>query len=34
MQEFLSQLNQETEALLVLSIILFAGFIMTRLTNR
>ena len=33
MQEFLSQLNQETEALLVLSIILFAGFIMTRLTN-
>ena len=33
MQEFLSQLNQETEALLVLSIILFAGFIMRRLTN-
>ena len=33
MQEFLSQLNQETEALLVLSIILFAGFIMTRLPN-
>lgn len=33
MQEFLSQLSQETEALLVLSIILFAGFIMTRLTN-
>ncbi len=33
MQEFLSQLNQETETLLVLSIILFAGFIMTRLTN-
>ena len=33
MQEFLSQLNQETEALLGLSIILFAGFIMTRLTN-
>lgn len=33
MQEFLSQLNEGTEVLLVLSIILFAGFIMTRLTN-
>lgn len=33
MLEFLSGLNQETEILLVLSIILFSGFIMTRLTN-
>lgn len=33
MVEFLSQLNQETEVLLSLSIILFSGFIMTRLTN-
>lgn len=33
MLEFLSSLNQETEILLVLSIILFSGFIMTRLTN-
>ena len=33
MQEFLAGLSQETEVLLVLSIILFAGFVMTRLTN-
>lgn len=33
MQEFLSQVSEGTEVLLVLSIILFAGFIMTRLTN-
>ena len=33
MQEFLSGLSQETEILLVLSMILFAGFVMTRLTN-
>lgn len=33
MQEFLSQLSEGTEILLVLSIILFAGFIITRLTN-
>lgn len=30
---FLSQLNMETEVLLTLSIILFSGFIMTRMTN-
>ncbi|MCI9337536.1 MAG: cation:proton antiporter, partial [Lachnospiraceae bacterium] len=30
---FLSQLNQETEVLLTLSIILFSGFILTRMTN-
>lgn len=30
---FLSQLNRETEVLLTLSIILFSGFIMTRMTN-
>lgn len=30
---FIEQLNQETAVLLVLSIILFSGFIMTRLTN-
>jgi Kef-type K+ transport system membrane component KefB len=30
---FLSRLNSETQILLVLSIILFSGFIMTRLTN-
>lgn len=33
MFEFLNQLSPETEVLLVLSIILFSGFIMTRLTN-
>lgn len=33
MQDFLSQLNEGTEVLIVLSIILFAGFVMTRLTN-
>ena len=33
MVEFLSQLNQETKVLLCLSIILFSGFILTRLTN-
>lgn len=31
--EFLSQLNEETEILLSLSIILFSGFILTRMTN-
>lgn len=31
--QFIQQLNQETKVLLVLSIILFSGFIMTRLTN-
>lgn len=31
--ELLSRLNEETEVLLTLSIILFSGFIMTRLTN-
>ncbi len=31
--EFLSQLNGETEILLSLSIILFSGFILTRMTN-
>jgi len=33
MQEYFSTLSEGTEVLLVLSIILFAGFIMTRLTN-
>lgn len=33
MVEFLSQVNEGTQVLLCLSIILFAGFIMTRLTN-
>lgn len=33
MLDFLERLNSETEVLLVLSIILFSGFIMTRLTN-
>lgn len=33
MLQFIQQLNQETKILLVLSIILFSGFIMTRLTN-
>ena len=33
MQLLLGQLNEGTEVLMVLSIILFAGFIMTRLTN-
>ena len=33
MQEFLSGLSEGTEILVVLSMILFAGFIMTRLTN-
>lgn len=33
MQNFLGQLGEETEILMILSIILFAGFIMTRLTN-
>ena len=33
MQEYLNALNEGTEVLMVLSIILFAGFIMTRLTN-
>ncbi len=33
MQEFLKQLNSETEILLSLSVILFSGFILTRLTN-
>ncbi|MCI8511773.1 MAG: cation:proton antiporter [Lachnospiraceae bacterium] len=33
MQAFLRQLNTETEVLLALSIILFSGFILTRLTN-
>lgn len=33
MQDFLGQLSEETEILMILSIILFAGFIMTRLTN-
>ena len=33
MVEFISQLNEETGVLLTLSIILFAGFIMTRLTH-
>lgn len=31
--QFIQQLNQETKVLLLLSIILFSGFIMTRLTN-
>ncbi len=31
--QFIQQLNQETKVLLVLSIILFSGFIMTRMTN-
>ena len=31
--EFLERLNPETEVILALSMILFAGFIMTRLTN-
>ncbi len=33
MQNLLEQLNEETKVLMILSIILFAGFIMTRLTN-
>lgn len=33
MQNFLGQLSEGTEVLMILSIILFAGFIMTRLTN-
>ena len=33
MVEILEQMNTETEVLLTLSIILFAGFILTRLTN-
>lgn len=33
MLQFIEQSNQETKVLLVLSIILFSGFIMTRLTN-
>lgn len=33
MQNFLTQLSEGTEILMILSIILFAGFIMTRLTN-
>ena len=33
MQNFIAQLNEGTEVLMILSIILFAGFIMTRLTN-
>ena len=33
MVEFLERLNPETEVILALSMILFAGFIMTRLTN-
>lgn len=33
MLEFLSQVSEGTRVLLILSIILFAGFIMTRLTN-
>nr|WP_289767115.1 cation:proton antiporter [uncultured Acetatifactor sp.] len=33
MVDFLSQLNTETEVLLTLSIILFSGFILTRMTN-
>lgn len=33
MQSFLNQLSEGTEILMVLSIILFAGFIMTRMTN-
>ncbi len=33
MQEYLNALNEGTEVLMVLSVILFAGFIMTRLTN-
>ena len=33
MQNFLAQLGEGTEILMILSIILFAGFIMTRLTN-
>ena len=33
MLEFLNGLNGETEVLLTLSIILFSGFILTRLTN-
>ncbi len=33
MQNFLAQLSEGTEILIILSIILFAGFIMTRLTN-
>ncbi len=33
MQNFLAQLSEGTEILMILSIILFAGFIMTRLTN-
>ena len=33
MQGYLAAVSAETRTLLVLSIILFAGFIMTRLTN-
>ena len=33
MQEYLNALNEGTEVLMVLSVILFAGFVMTRLTN-
>ena len=33
MQNFLTQLSEGTEILMILSIILFAGFIMRRLTN-
>ena len=33
MQGYLAAVSAETRILLVLSIILFAGFIMTRLTN-
>lgn len=34
MREFIGKFSSETEVLLVLSVILFAGFLLTRLTNR
>lgn len=34
MREFIAQFSDETEVLLVLSVILLAGFLLTRLTNR
>lgn len=33
MQNFLTQFSESTEILMILSVILFAGFVMTRLTN-
>lgn len=34
MREFIARFSDETEVLLVLSVILFAGFLLTRLTNK